>query len=145
MERKIGEVFEYNGEWYQCLESDGCALCNFKELINCSEILDIRGHCRSDNRSDGKSAIFKKLKKVGGPVIEKGRIFQCLKVHYMSCVECAFNTKSKACYKGTYIDGPCLGGDIWVEIKQNKENMEEKKQQSNRRYTAEKIGKRVYQ
>ena len=23
MERKIGEIFEYNGEWYQCVEQPG--------------------------------------------------------------------------------------------------------------------------
>lgn len=23
MERKIGEIFEHNGEWYQCLKSKG--------------------------------------------------------------------------------------------------------------------------
>lgn len=24
MERKIGEIFEYNGEWYQCVEGNSC-------------------------------------------------------------------------------------------------------------------------
>ena len=31
MERKIGEIFEYNGEWYQALEQTGkiCEDCYF--------------------------------------------------------------------------------------------------------------------
>ena len=24
MERKVGEIFEYNGEWNQCMEGIGC-------------------------------------------------------------------------------------------------------------------------
>lgn len=28
MERKIGEIFEYNGEWYQCVKGD-CTKCDF--------------------------------------------------------------------------------------------------------------------
>ena len=58
MERKIGEIFEYNGEWYQCVRSDtyctGCAFYWNKGLCN-----DIIGNC--DN------FIFKKLEKVGEP------------------------------------------------------------------------------
>lgn len=30
MERKIGEIFEYNGEWYQCGEGR-CRDCYFSE------------------------------------------------------------------------------------------------------------------
>lgn len=127
MERKIGEIFKVGDEWYQCVEQPGdykgcaCDICSMNVIGNCE--LD---ECSGNYRTDKKSVIFKKLEKIGGPVIEKGRTFQCLKVHYMSCVECAFNVKNKACYKNIYIDGPCLGGNIWVEIKQNKENMEEK-------------------
>ena len=29
MERKVGEIFEYNGEWYQCMEGTGCYRCAF--------------------------------------------------------------------------------------------------------------------
>lgn len=36
MERKIGEIFEYNGEWYQCVENENCRLCSFYEL-NCKK------------------------------------------------------------------------------------------------------------
>ena len=31
MERKIGEIFEYNGEWYQCVIGCHCNDCAFHE------------------------------------------------------------------------------------------------------------------
>lgn len=56
MERKIGEIFKYNSEWYQCLKShgdicDGCA--GYWSDYVCNSL----GNC------EGK--IFKKLEKVG--------------------------------------------------------------------------------
>lgn len=68
MERKIGEIFEFGGEWYQCVEQPEkydktvCALCAFQGNGNCE--LDM---CSGTYRSDKKSVIFKKLEKVGGP------------------------------------------------------------------------------
>lgn len=64
MERKIGEIFKYNGEWYQCLESNSCRCdnCDFGELGGCHKIA-----CASGERSDSKEVHFKKLKKFGGP------------------------------------------------------------------------------
>lgn len=67
MERKIGEIFEYNGEWYQCITDttdDSCNNCFFQK--SCS---DITGDCSSIVRSDGESVAFKKLKKVGDPYL----------------------------------------------------------------------------
>ena len=42
MERKIGEIFEFGGEWYQCLKNNnayGCESCAFynKEYYLCDE------------------------------------------------------------------------------------------------------------
>lgn len=47
MERKVGEIFEYNGEWYQCMEGIGCYRCAFYDKNIC--IAD-NPHCtcRSD-------------------------------------------------------------------------------------------------
>ena len=62
MERKIGEIFEYNGEWLQCVEQPEkydktvCAICAFQGNGNCE--LD---RCSGTYRSDKKSVIFKKL------------------------------------------------------------------------------------
>ena len=65
MEWKIGEIKQVNGEWYQCIEQPEkydktvCDLCDFRGIGNCE--LD---RCSGTYRSDKKSIIFKKLKKV---------------------------------------------------------------------------------
>ena len=71
--------------------------------------------------------MFKKLEKVGEPVIGKGRKFQHLIGFGVSCEGCIFNTKNNPCDKYHYVEGPCPDREIWVEIKQNEKDMEEKK------------------
>ena len=128
MERKIGEIFEYNGEWYQCIhtKSLGCESCDLatKSDIHCSDVFEIRGECLSCYRKDGKSVIFKKLEKVGEPEIINGKKVQSIVTGYVGCAFCIFK-KGGACLSG----GTCKnrGTRIYVEIKQNKEDMEEKK------------------
>ena len=128
MERKVGEIFEYNGEWYQCIhtKSLGCENCDLatKSDIHCSDVFEIRGECLSCYRKDGKSAIFKKLEKVGEPEIINGKKVQSIVTGYVGCAFCIFK-KGGACLSG----GTCKnrGTRIYVEIKQNKEDMEEKK------------------
>lgn len=128
MERKVGEIFEYNGEWYQCIhtKSLGCENCDLatKSNIHCSDVFEIRGECLSCYRKDGKSVIFKKLEKVGEPEIINGKKVQSIVTGYVGCAFCIFK-KGGACLSG----GTCKnrGTRIYVEIKQNKEDMEEKK------------------
>lgn len=128
MERQVGEIFEYNGEWYQCIhtKSLGCENCDLatKSDIHCSDVFEIRGECLSCYRKDGKSVIFKKLKKVGEPEIINGKKVQSIVTGYVGCAFCIFK-KGGACLSG----GTCKnrGTRIYVEIKQNKEDMEEKK------------------
>lgn len=31
IERRVGEIFKYNGEWYQCLKSSDCRECAFNK------------------------------------------------------------------------------------------------------------------
>ena len=65
-EHKIGEIFEYNGEWYQCLIGNRCRECDFSSNnITC----DIHGTliCTCKGRSGETSVVFKKLEKVGEP------------------------------------------------------------------------------
>ena len=118
MERKVGEIFEYNGEWYKCIEQpkdyigDVCKICSFSGIGNCE--LD---RCVETYRSDGKSVIFKKLEKGGEPFVYDGRIMQKYKDVYSPTI---FTYKSLYCYNG-------LDGRICIEIPKNKENMEEKK------------------
>lgn len=128
MERKVGEIFEYNVEWYQCIhtKSLGCENCDLatKSDIHCSDVFEIRGECLSCYRKDGKSVIFKKLEKVGEPEIINGKKVQSIVTGYVGCAFCIFK-KGGACLSG----GTCKnrGTRIYVEIKQNKEDMEEKK------------------
>lgn len=136
MERKVGEIFEYNGEWYQCIhtKSLGCENCDLdtKSDIHCSDVFEIRGECLSCYRKDGKSVIFKKLEKVGDPIRIENKSYQKIKVPGALCNNCAFcDNFSRDCKLNDYINHypthSCLIEEMFVEIKQNKENMEEKK------------------
>jgi hypothetical protein len=120
MERKVGEIFEYNGEWYQCVEQPkqyGCAtvfeLCAFSAVGNCE--LD---KCSGTYRSDSKSVIFKKLEKVGEPYKGEGKIFQPYQAYIIPVPKWDYEFFMLLHQETKIID---------IEIKQNKENMEEKK------------------
>ena len=69
MERKIGEIFEYNGEWYQTVEASfdehSCNGCQGCKDTGGPRIFG--GECNGNARKDGKFIIFKKLEKVGEP------------------------------------------------------------------------------
>lgn len=128
MEWKIGEIKQVNGEWYQCVEGNGCENCAFKGRKCYLEggTDDPIGECCYDRRRDNKDVIFKKLEKVGEPIIVIGRTFQKF-TNSDSCVGCVFCNENNGCDKCCYMDEPCLDNEIWIEIKQNKEDMEEKK------------------
>ena len=119
MEHKIGEIFEYNGEWYQCLESPtcNCKHCDFYD--NKHDLCHISPQkCLYRERSDKKDVIFKKLEKVGEPFTSVGKLYQHYKVFdidnvYGDAFLCVHNYKAKT---------------LTIEIKQNKEDMEEKKE-----------------
>ena len=65
MERKIGEIFEYKGEWYQCVEGYSCGDCALFDTICKSgtkeDVDNAFGKCSGARRN--QSVIFKKLKK----------------------------------------------------------------------------------
>lgn len=117
MERKIGEIFEYNGEWYQCIEGTGCYKCDFN--IDESTCIADNPHCTC--RSDKKDVVFKKLEKVGEPYLKRVSdgtfsTFQRYRVY-----------NSVILPKEPYIYCNFIDGTIEIEIKQTKEDMEEKK------------------
>lgn len=126
MERKIGEIFEYNGEWYQCVEGlycDNCAFvndnCEDRERITLREKLTKQpttGFCNSEKRNDRKSVIFKKLEKVGEPFSNEH--FGLVQKYELK--RYGYSTKDK---RVCFVDGY----DVFIKIKQNKEDMEEKK------------------
>lgn len=112
MERKIGEIFEYEGEWYQCINTGNCSECAFtgKRCYDFStKGVDIIGDCT------GRT--FKKLEKVGEPYMDGGKIMQKYKRVYREPIY--FPYKELNCYND-------LHGRICIEIKQSKEDMEEK-------------------
>jgi len=123
MERQVGEIFEYNGEWYQCVEQPKqydcatvCELCAFSAVGNCE--LD---KCSGTYRSDSKSVIFKKLEKVGVPFVYEDKVLQRLRsIDGYSCVHCLF--KEQACNFDS-----CDKDSFLIETKLKLENMEEKK------------------
>lgn len=125
MERKVGEIFEYNGEWYQCMhvpQKHSCKLCDLRGLCCDNNGVKIVT-CVWRHREDNTSVIFKKLKKVGEPEIINGKKVQSIVTGYVGCAFCIFK-KGGACLSG----GTCKnrGTRIYVEIKQNKEDMEER-------------------
>ncbi len=119
MERKIGEIFEHNGEWYQCVGGT-CRNCSFYYDTVCKNIITIGstnfGNCHCSLRTDHKSVIFKKLEKVGEPYEFDGHLFQ------------SYRTFEEPIFTENYATVRELGNNskISIEIKQNKEDMEEK-------------------
>ena len=114
MERKIGEIFEYNGEWYQCGEGR-CRDCYFSEERYLCKQFITKGFCTS-------GIIYKKLEKVGEPYthycpsgriiyFQRYKLFYKLYSHNTEYIMCDFNED----------------GVVSIEIKQTKEDMEEKK------------------
>ena len=116
MERKLGEIFEYNGEWYQCVESqDGsCKHCDMNFEGKCP--IPIK-ECTESGRSDKSYVIFKKLEKVGEPYEHYEKLYQCYKLPMKTEIRLLPDN----CYP--------IGKDnlVEIEIKQNREDMEEKK------------------
>lgn len=58
MERKVGEVFTYNGKTYQVVEveiDEECKGCAFEFSSCCTSLL---GDCSPKYRTDGTSVIF---------------------------------------------------------------------------------------
>ena len=136
MERQVGEIFNYQDNWYQCIENTGygCIICHFNTHNNicCNNVLNIIGNCLPPYRKDYKSVVFRKLEKVGNPIMVENKSYQKIKVPDSLCNNCAFyDNFSRNCKLSYYINHQpaysCLKDEIFVEIKQNKEDMEEKK------------------
>ena len=63
MERKVGEIFIYNGKTYQVVRSIVCAHCAFRERV-CISLKSYTGPCGSSIRSDKISVIFKEINNI---------------------------------------------------------------------------------
>lgn len=129
MERKIGEIFNYQDNLYQCIKSITCTNCGFNNK-GCLADKHITGDC--SGRLDGASVIFRKLEKIGNIIMVENKSYQKIKVPGSLCNNCAFyDNFSRNCKLSYYINHypaySCLKDEIFVEIKQNKEDMKEKK------------------
>ena len=116
MERKIGEIFEFGGEWYQCLKSASCDECAFLNS-NCIDNPSLK--CSVDDRTDNCTVIFKKLEKVGEEFLYKGKQMQSY-IRATDELICNWNNNLLLLEHGD-------SDIIDIEIKQTKEDMEEKK------------------
>lgn len=117
MERKIGEIFEYNGGWYQAVEQTekSCKACYFYSDEGCFVSTGL-GWCRHYSRNDNKSVIFKKLEKVGEPYEFQKRIIQAYELYTTPFISANMD------FVFTYLNG---SSTINIIIKQNKEDMED--------------------
>lgn len=61
MERKIGEIFTYNGKTYQVVEGNTCESCAFMKNGRCFSISKLLGLCSYTNRTDKTGIIFKEI------------------------------------------------------------------------------------
>lgn len=124
MERKLGEIFEYNGEWYQAVEQPekSCKDCYFYSDDGCLKISTGLGWCRHYSRNDNKSIIFKKLEKIGEPLpcyypsgrivyFQKYKLFDKSYSHNTEYIMCDFNED----------------GFVSIGFRQTKKDMKEKK------------------
>lgn len=119
IEKRVGEIFEDNGKWYQCLNATcGCEGCTFKNNIPCS----LMPQCFAEARSDSHSVIFKELEKIGEPY----------KKYYADITSKTFQ-KYKLPFKYPKFLGKTNtiieqdnNNTIDIEIKQNQADMEEK-------------------
>ena len=123
MERKIGEIFEHDGEWYQCVEDYEKTICANCDLYNgghkkCTD--ETHGNCRIDNREDGKSVCFKKIEKVREPYAEGNSIVSERMFQKYRTYEKNFFLNERDLLFTSY------GDIVSIEIKQKQEDMEEK-------------------
>lgn len=116
MEWKIGEIKQIKGEWYQCVKGeseDKCTGCFFKSSPICIDL-----NCLGNERKDHTKVIFKKLEKVGEPFTGNVHIqLQRYKIYTKAIIDPTENI--------SYINEE---NTIVIEIKQTKEDVEEKKQ-----------------
>ena len=117
MERKVGEIFKFSGEWYQCVEDEGCGKCDLRNIIcrRDTSIFPFKACSSNFRRTDRKSVIFKKLKKIGEPFLYKGKQMQSY-IRATDELICNWNNNLLLLEHGD-------SDIIDIELKQNKEDM----------------------
>ena len=124
MERKIGEIFSIDNEWYQVVKSngEGCKGCAFYEKgYNKAKYADV-GSCGT-SREDCTQVIFKKLEKVGKPYRRWLSPFNNIMVQRYRL----YGRNVIMPDEPIMLLEPNYKNSVEIEIKQTKEDMEEKK------------------
>lgn len=111
MERKIGEIFEYNGEWYQCVKEDMYDYCK-----GCASFENLRCTTLYGNRDCWLKATCKKLEKVGEPYVSYRKLRQRYKLFIPLTLTNGILDED--------ISGDEVLNIIDIAIKQNTEDME---------------------
>ena len=114
MERKIGEVFTYNGKLYQVVKFTTCIDCAFRGRV-CSLLKLYIGQCASNTRSDKTSVIFKLINNMeiknnqltidipeGYEIDKENSTFECIKFKpiekYLTYKEIAEKLNKDICF-----------------------------------------------
>lgn len=61
MERKLGEIFTYNGKIYQVVKDSSCKGCAFIKKGCCDLVNELLGPCDYTKRTDKTNIIFKEI------------------------------------------------------------------------------------
>lgn len=61
MERKLGEIFTYNGKIYQVVKGFSCKGCAFIKNGCCDLVNELLGPCDYTKRTDKTNVIFKEI------------------------------------------------------------------------------------
>ena len=117
MERKIGEIFNIDNEWYQVVKSNGefCKGCAFYEKGCKAKYADV-GSCGT-SREDWTLVIFKKLEKIGEPY----KLGEILIQQYQGIAPVVLPEDSECSSIFRVISSINV---IEIELKQNTEDME---------------------
>lgn len=125
MERKTGEIFEHEGEWYQCVKNQRitCCDCDFYndtvmddgKIVGAECDTMVVGDCSGYFRKDGVYVKFKKLEKFGVPYKRNRKIYQL------------YNTPLPVDISSSDKINQIVRHDM-IEIEQEKENMEQEKE-----------------
>ena len=116
MERKIDEVFEYQGKKLKVMETTRnlCLDCYFYDGVCCQKTDRECGNCDIGKRTDHKSIIFVEVKegpkerKIGEVFEYEGKKLQVKESDHVSCDGCFFDEHCIPCSK--YVAGYCEFG-----------------------------------
>ena len=120
MERKVGEVFEYQGKIFLVKEAEGkiCEGCSFLNKCTC-ETKGTVGWCGCGTRSDKKNVIFVEVKeptheteavkerKIGEKFDYYGKTLEVVQTKSDTCYQCCFKEETGRCSRIKSKTGVC--------------------------------------